>query len=258
VLDPAWTPLTRAPTRAALLVDFDGSLAPIVDDPATAAPLPEAAAALDRLARRLALVAVVSGRPTAFVRTHLPDPRTVVVGQYGVEVDRGGGVETDPRVAAFVDAVAAAAADAAREWPTLTVERKGAIAVTIHWRSTPDRAPEPGALAALAARHGLTGMPGRLAYELRSPVPVDKGTAVASLLASVDPVVVAFAGDDAGDLAAFGAIREWAAAGSARAAVCVAVASDEAPGALLAEADLVVAGPDALAAQLVALADAVS
>ena len=258
VLAPAWSPLTRAPGRAAVLVDFDGSLAPIVDDPAAAAPLPAAVAALHRLAERLALVAVVSGRPVAFVRGHLPDPRMMVVGQYGLEVDRGDGVETDSRAAAFTDAVEAAAADASRQWPALTVERKGGLAVTIHWRRAPEHAPEPAALAALAATHGLVGMPGRLAYELRPPVPVDKGTAVASLLTTTDPATVAFAGDDLGDLAAFRALDDWAAAASGRARVRVAVASDEAPDALVAAADLVVAGPAALAAQLAALADAVS
>ena len=56
--------------EAALCLDFDGTLAPIVDDPADAEALPGTVELLGRLARRFAAVAVVSGRPARF-RWHL-------------------------------------------------------------------------------------------------------------------------------------------------------------------------------------------
>lgn len=257
-LDPVWDPFLHASGRGALLVDFDGSLAPIVDDPASARPLPRAVEACTRLATRLGLVAVVSGRPVAFVRDHLPDPAIVVVGQYGLESDRNGRTEVDPRATAFVAAVAAAAAEAATRWPRLTIERKGSFAATVHWRTAPAAAPDPDELAALAAAHGLTRVPGRMACELRPPVPVDKGTAVAGLLAGHDLGAAAFAGDDHGDLPAFTALRRWASGASGRTAVRIAVASEESPTDLIEAADLVVDGPSALAVQLAALADALS
>jgi trehalose 6-phosphate phosphatase len=199
-------------------------------------------------------VAVVSGRPVAFVRRHLVAPGVVVVGQYGLERDRDGRVDADPRVAAYEAAVAAAADEAERRWPALTVERKGRVACTVHWRTAPDHAPDDAALAALAAAHGLARFPGRMACELRPPLPVDKGTAVTGLLADLDVSAAAFAGDDHGDLAAFAALGHWAAAAPGRVAIRVAVASEESPAALLAAADLVVGGPAALAVQLGALA----
>jgi trehalose 6-phosphate phosphatase len=257
-LDPAWSPFVADPRRAALFVDLDGSLAPIVVDPASAVPLPAAVDACARLAARLGRVAVVSGRPVAFVRRHLPDPAIVVVGEYGLEIDRDGVTIADPRTIPFEPAVAAAAAEAGRRWPRLTIERKGTIAVTIHWRTAPDAAPTPEALADLAEAHGLARVAGRMACELLPPLPIDKGTAVAELLAEDDLGVAAFAGDDLGDLAAFVAVHRWGGAAPGRIALRVAVASEESPPELLEAADLVVDGPLALAVELGALADAVS
>src|SRR5207237_8443168 len=64
-------PVREQAARAAVLVDFDGTLSPIVEDPAAARPLPGAGEALAELARRYARVAVGSGRPGSFLLTHL-------------------------------------------------------------------------------------------------------------------------------------------------------------------------------------------
>lgn len=252
-----WAPIVATPTTAALMVDFDGSIAPIVDDPASARPLPEAVDALSRLARRCALVAVVTGRPVAHVRAHLADPAVVIVGQYGLERDRDGVVVVDPRAESFGPVVAAAADAAERAWPGLVVERKGGIAFTLHWRTAPEHAPTEADLGAFAAHHGLERLPGRMACELRPPVDVGKGTAVTDLLGSTECTAAAFAGDDHGDRAAFAALAAWARERPGeRTALRVAVASGESPPELLAEADLVLDGPDALGTQLTALAAA--
>ena len=256
-LHAAWAPVLHAPAASALLVDFDGTLAPIVDDPGRAAPLPDAVGALAALAARLALVAVVTGRAVAFVREHVPDPRVVVVGHYGFERDEGDGVVVDPRVAAYAAAVDAAARDLERTWPALRVERKGVAAITLHWREHPDAAPDGAALAAIADAHGLVAWSGRMACELRPPIDVDKGTAVAQLLEARAVNVAAFAGDDEGDRRAFTALDDWVAAAPERHALRIAIASDESPAELLAAADLVVAGPHRFAAQLAALAAAI-
>jgi len=197
---------------------------------------------------------VVTGRPVAFVRRHLDDPRIAVVGQYGLERDDGAGARTDPRVDAYAGAVAAAATDAERRFPGLSVERKGRVAVTLHWRTAPTAAPADAALAAWAETHGLARFPGRMACELRPPLAVDKGTAVAGLLADAGCTAAAFAGDDHGDLAAFAALADWAGAAAGRVGLRVAVASEESPPLLLTAADLVVAGPDALVDDLAGLA----
>jgi trehalose 6-phosphate phosphatase len=251
-----WADVLRTPARAALFVDFDGSLAPIVDDPEAAAPLAASVGALGELARRLAIVAIVTGRPVEFVRRHVPDPQIVVVGQYGLERDEGGTRRSDKRAARYHEAIAAAAADAERRWPALHLERKGLVAVTLHWRTVPEHAPDPAAIEELASAYGVVVVPGRMAAELRPPVPVDKGTAVRGLLAERDIDAAAFAGDDHGDLAAFAALDAWVADApeDSRSALRIALVSREAPGALIAAADVLLDDPHALAEELTALA----
>jgi trehalose 6-phosphate phosphatase len=242
--------LAEQPDRAAFVTDFDGTLAPIVDDPARARALPAALDALAVLAERFALVAVVSGRPVEFLREHAAVPGAVLVGQYGLETLAGDDVVVDPAVVPYVDGVAAAAAEAARTWPELFVERKGEIAFTLHWRRAPGAAPDPDALTALATRHGLELQPGRMACELRPPVSVDKGTAVERLWSDHGwPDFNAFAGDDRGDLAVFDLFdredrKQELGTGSY---VRIAVRSAEAPPELVERADVVVNGPPGLA-----------
>jgi trehalose 6-phosphate phosphatase len=246
--------LAEQPDRAAFVTDFDGTLAPIVNDPARARALPAALDALAALAERFALVAVVSGRPVEFLREHAAVPGAVLVGQYGLETLAGGDVVVDPAVVPYLDGVAAAAAEAARTWPELFVERKGAIAFTLHWRTAPGSAPHPDALTALATRHDLELQPGRMACELRPPVPVDKGTAVERLLAQRPTAEgVAFAGDDRGDLPVFdlfdrlSVLPDEDADEPALWCTRIAVRSAEAPPELVERADVVVDGPPGLA-----------
>jgi trehalose 6-phosphate phosphatase len=251
----ALQPLVDDPAHAALFVDFDGSLAPIVLDPAAARPLPAARVALARLVPVLARVAVVSGRPATFLREALAIDGLDYAGTYGLERIVGGEVVLDERVRPFLGAVARAADEAEAALPGLLVERKGEVAVTVHWRDQPERGEAAARWAAEAARRlGLEApLRGRMAVELRPPVPVDKGTTVAELADGMR--VAAFAGDDAGDLPAFTALGALASGGMLAHAVSIGVTSDESPPEVHA-ADVVVEGPAGLAALLDALADA--
>jgi trehalose 6-phosphate phosphatase len=244
----------RWPRASALVTDFDGTLAPIVDDPATATPLPEALRALETLASHLGLVAIVSGRPVEFLRSRLLIDDVLLVGQYGLERLVDGRVEIDPRAELFVDPIARATERAIELWPTLMIERKGEIAFTVHWRTAPNDEPHPADLAALAKDFGLAVQPGRRACELRPPVPVDKGTVFQDLAHSYEHQ--AFAGDDTGDLAAFA--QAFGDPGHPTPAVRIAVRSPEAPPELVERADVIVDGPVGLAALLGDLAGAVS
>ena len=242
----AFEPLVAAPARAAIIVDFDGTLAPIVADPETAVALPAARDALAGLVGAVGTVAVVSGRPVAFLRAALGIDGITYVGQYGLERWDGTRVVTDPRVEPYLPVVEEVAVAAEQELPGLRIERKQGVAVVLHWREQPERGPETEAWASAAARRsGLARHPARMAVELRPPIPMDKGRAVAEVCAGVD--TAAFAGDDAGDLAAFDALDRLHAEGSLAAAVRVAVRSDEAPADLVARADVMVDGPAGLA-----------
>jgi trehalose 6-phosphate phosphatase len=243
------------PRRSAFLVDFDGSLAPIVDDPAGARPLPGSVAALARLVPHLGCCAVVSGRPVSFLAAHLDVPGLALVGLYGLERVIDGDPATDPRAEPYVAAIAAAADELEARLPDLLVERKGDLAVTVHWRRAPERSDEAVAAALdVSSRHGLEApMRGRMAMELRPPVPVDKGSVVTELVTGLH--AAAFAGDDEGDVAAFAELARMHRGGELGVGTSIGVGSPEAPDAVL-DADIVVDGPAGLATLMDALADA--
>src|SRR5579859_4469297 len=91
-----WRPWLDRPERSGVLVDFDGTLSAIVDRPELARPLPGAREALGALAARYGLVAVVSGRPVAFLVEHLAVPGVRLSGLYGLEAWHDGEVAVDP------------------------------------------------------------------------------------------------------------------------------------------------------------------
>ncbi|HXY94350.1 MAG TPA: trehalose-phosphatase [Acidimicrobiia bacterium] len=250
-------PLADDPRHSVLLVDFDGSLAPIVADPASARPLPAARDALAALVPFLGRVAVVSGRPVAFLVDALGLDGVVYAGLYGLERLVDGEVAVDPRAEPWLDVMAQVAEDADAAFPDLLVEHKGRVAVTIHWRSALSLAAEARAFAAgLARRYDLDPpLLGRMAVELRPPVPVDKGTVTAELARGA--AVAVFAGDDAGDLAAFDVLANLAASGAVGHGVRIGVRSDEAPPGIF-DADIVVDGPAGLAAVLRDVAEELS
>jgi trehalose 6-phosphate phosphatase len=233
-LPEALLPLARDPGHSALCLDFDGTLAAIVDDPSAARPLPEVPALLARLADRFALVAVISGRPPEFLRRVLASPIGVtLVGLYGLG-------QVGPDVSPWMPVIAEIAARAQAEAPPgVYVEPKG-LTVTLHWR----HAPEAGAWAvAFAGRqehdHGVRASPGRLSLELRPSLDVDKGTVVRSLASGM--AALAVFGDDLGDLPAFDAATDLESQGVAVARI--AVVDDEAPSEVAERADVVVVGP---------------
>jgi trehalose 6-phosphate phosphatase len=212
--------LLAAPRRALLSFDFDGTLAPIVEDPRDARAHPDIGPAVRRLAPLVGAFAVVTGRPAAIAVDYsgLGDvPGLVVLGQYGLERWEGGvlhvpdpppGVDEARR--RLPDVLTAADAPA-ETW----VEDKG-HALAVHTRRTPAPAAVfdrlRGPLSTLAGEAGLIVEPGRFVLELRPPG-VDKGAALRGLVAERVPGAVLYAGDDLGDLAAYDAVEQLRAGG---------------------------------------------
>jgi trehalose 6-phosphate phosphatase len=243
--------LRAAPRQAGVLLDFDGTLATIVDEPADARPLPGAVDVLRSLVGRYAVVAVVSGRPVAFLREHLDVDGLVLSGLYGLEQWRHGAVATLPDALPWRSVAAAVADRADAELPAATgVERKG-LSVGLHFRVDPSIVATVAAWAAdVAAETGLVVDPARRSLELRPPLPVDKGTAVLELAAGLS--ALCFFGDDRGDLAAFAALDRLGQAGATT--VRVVALSDETPPEVRAAGDVFVAGPEGALELLASLA----
>jgi trehalose 6-phosphate phosphatase len=249
--------LAAQPTAAALVLDFDGVLAPIVEDPETSAMPERAAASLTQLAVSLGTVAVISGRPASFLAGRVRVPGIRLLGSYGMEEVRDGNGQLTPAAAGWLAAVSQAREALAAlpgTLPGVRVEAKPA-SVAVHWRQAPDRdaavAVVGKATARVAAATGLRLEPGKLVVELRPPIDVDKGSAVAALISEARPVVTVYAGDDLGDLPALQVVRE---AGGYGLAVDHGAETDPR---LLAAADEVLAGTDGFADWLAELARAV-
>ncbi|MDZ4828429.1 MAG: trehalose-phosphatase [Actinomycetota bacterium] len=250
-VDATISAIAANPLATVFLFDFDGTVSPIVEHPADARPHPEVVALVRELVERLGRVGIVSGRSISFLAEQLPIPGLAYAGLYGLETrEPGGERRIDPRVEAYLDVVETAAVEAEARLPGVLVERKDGVSVTMHWRMTPERAAEIKAVATeLGERLGLDApQRGRMAVELRPPVPVDKGTTVRAMIDGYD--VAVFAGDDAGDLAAFDALARAEADGVVTHGIRVGVMSTDAPEALAASVDFVVDGPEGFVAFL--------
>ena len=246
-------PLLADPRASAIILDFDGTIAKIVDDPADAVALPGAEATLRALSELFGTVGVVSGRPVDFLADRLAGAGSSLrlVGLYGIETIEAGRRRVVPEAQQWLAAVASVVDRARREAPAgVRVEDKG-LSVALHWRKHPEAAPWARAAAEAAAEStGLVIVEARMAVELRPPVRADKGTVVEQL--AIGCMAACFAGDDSGDLAAFEALDRLALRGLQT--LRIAVASAETPRALLEVADHSVASPEDLLALLNILA----
>lgn len=251
-----WEPFITEPEMSAVLVDFDGTIAPIVASPEDALPIESAVTAIRQLSRVLRRVAIVSARPVHFISRHFEDDEHIVFsGHYGLETMTHGRIHVDARVEEYRSAVELAAKHAEELLPGLLIERKTGVSLGIHWRKHPDMAEAAVRIGReLGERHGLVPHLGRMVIELRPPIPLDKGTAVRQLVLGLKHVF--YAGDDIGDIAAFSALRDLVRSEAITDALLVAVDSSEGPGDLLAAADYTVSDPGALAAMLVDLTNA--
>ena len=255
-------PLLADPSRTAILTDVDGTLAPIAGRPEQAAVPDSAQVLLAQLSERYGLVGCISGRRAVEARRLVGVDRIAYAGNHGLELLLPGDEEPrlDPSLAGRERAAAEFLAELDAETLTsvgLRVEDKGPIQ-GLHWRGADDeRAAEARAheVGAEAGRAGLEPRWGRKVLELRPVGGGGKDAAVAALLAADGVAAAIYAGDDRTDLDAFRRLRELRESGELEAAICVGVASPEAPPELPEESDLLVDGPDGWLKILEALAE---
>ena len=261
-----WEAILADPAGAVVASDFDGTLPPIVADPARSRPVEGALDALARLSRSIGQVALLTGRP-ALVVTELSGVTghpglggLVVLGHYGLERWEAatGAVTSDP-VPPGVEEARQRLPEVLRSagQPDAFVEDKGS-SLAVHTR----RLPEPtaalqalqGPLTDLAEGVGLRLEPGNLVLELRPPG-IDKGLALRRLVEASGARSLLYAGDDLGDLAAFRAVDAMRSEGLH--AVLLAARSSGATE-LTDAADIVVDDPAGVVTVLTALADGIS
>lgn len=256
-------PMREEPARSAVLLDVDGTLAPITTH-ASETAVPEATrAAVAAVVARFGLVACVTGRRTADARALVGVEGLHYVGGHGVEILRAG-EETpevrpeiaawEPRVRAFAEASIANGTGSAAAG--LRLEDKGPIQA-LHWRGADDEAASEAVAEEIGVRaeaEGLVLHRGRMVLELRPPVPFDKGAAVRWLLGDRPLRAALYAGDDRTDVDAFDGLRALRDEGVLGAAVCVAVADVGVSATVADAADLTVDGTDGVRVLLEELA----
>ena len=213
----------------------------------------------------LGLVGFISGRALEDLRRIVDIPGCAYAGNHGFELQLPDGPVRTAQAAlpwqGLIDRFAAGWDDRELADAGLHIEHKGAT-FSVHWPTAAD--PEADATllrervapAALADGLGVTW--GRMVMEVRPPVPIDKGTAVAELIADGGWRHAVYIGDDRTDADAWRALRALRDAGSLATATAVVATSPETPPELREAADAEVAGPPGVLALLTALRDRVA
>lgn len=201
---------------------------------------------ISELRRCLLRIAIVSGRDTDQLGARIPIDGLTLVGNHGLEQREGDRSRLVPEAKPFVASIERAAGAVARlaeaRTPGVTIERKR-VTLSVHFRNAPD--PEAAsaafgaALRGIADREHLQLRAGRLVWELRPPLEIDKGQVLRRLSRSLRPAAIVYAGDDLTDADAFRAL------GSMRPDIrtlAIGVRSSEVPDSAFADCDVVVDG----------------
>lgn len=236
-----------AKPRRGLITDVDGTISPIVDTPTAAQVTPRARELLTELHTQLELVGVISGRAAADVQARVGLPGLVYAGNHGLERWQNGSVLSTEEVRQYrpgMEAVLLGLRKFESDIPGVLLEDKG-VTLSVHYRNAAQ--PEQAAaamrptLTALANQNSLRVYEGRMIFEVRPPLEVNKGSAFRALVEEHHLDAALYIGDDTTDIDAIHAARDLRARG-----VCyafgVGVASSETPLSVLDAADFLVEG----------------
>lgn len=200
--------------RVLVATDFDGVLAPLVDDPADSRPIDGSVALLERLARAGTPAALVSGRDLASLRAAAgvePASPVILIGSHGaessVELDLGATLDDRARQR-LADTVEVLTRIAEQHQP-VRLEHKPA-GIVLHTRGVAPEVAEPATSAALRVPEEVAGvhaMRGKDVVEL-SVLPVSKGQALQALSRDLGVAATLYQGDDVTDETAFAALRD--------------------------------------------------
>ena len=214
-------------------------------DPQRAAPDPHAVTLLSELSQCLQRVVIISGRDTDFLVSRLPLPHALFIGNHGLEERQDGAsrvvAEAQPYLKRLRRAADAVAALPQARAAGIVIERKRA-AISVHFRQASDPSASEAALQPamqqIARHEQLQLQPGRLLWELRPPIEIDKGEVLRRLAVALQPAGLVYAGDDRTDASAFSALKGMA----GRRTVAVGVRSAEVADDLFVDCDLMVDG----------------
>jgi trehalose 6-phosphate phosphatase len=200
-----------ASRRLGVLSDFDGTLSHFVEVPEAATITPENARALDCLSRRGAVVALLSGRSAGDLQRRFPRPGLLYIGNHGLDHWDNGTVELVEEARPWRTALETLLAELPPfSDPAIAVEDKG-VTATIHFRAAADPLAASWEieerLRPLCALYELQLSAGNQVWEIKPPLALNKGTALAWVVAQQGLDSVLFLGDDRTDLLAMAELR---------------------------------------------------
>jgi trehalose-phosphatase len=215
----AWEEVERKIRQAPLLfllLDYDGTLTPIVARPELAVCPPEVKSLLEKLRdSSRSQVAIISGRALEDLKEKVGVSGITYVGNHGLEMENPAGVhrkKLSPQRQEELSRVGKDLGARLNRIPGITFEDKGPI-LAVHYRNAPR---ESGRLVQIAVEEVLAGYPdrwqistGKKIFEIRPRIEFDKGKTIRELLnlsSGARPFPVCL-GDDRSDEAAFAAIR---------------------------------------------------
>jgi trehalose 6-phosphate phosphatase len=237
------------PRRAALFLDVDGTLAPVVERADDARVPTEVSRTLGHLSARLGMVACVSGRSAADAKRLVGVGGIFYAGAHGAELldPSSGEIERAPELAAWQKPIQ----DFVQSLDAAEMRRIGvrledkAFIQALHWRGAEDDEEAERlvhAAESAAVERGFEIHHGRKVLEIRPPIHFNKGVVVTRLLKQSGLRNAAYVGDDLTDVDAFDALLSLHARGDLDTALCVGVRSEESPDRLVERAHVMVDG----------------
>lgn len=226
-----------------LFTDMDGTISPIVDKPDEAKITSRNRDLLQSLFSQLALVAVVSGRAADDVRHRVDLPNLTYVGNHGLERWVNGEMVLAPAVAQYRPQIELALHDLQEHrLPGMMIEDKGAT-LSVHYRQTDN--PQTVAtqfrpvVKSVVRKHELRLFEGRMIFELRPPVEMNKGTVLRNLINEHHLEAAVYIGDDTTDVDALRMARQLREAGDCY-TIGIGVQSPDMPDSVRDAADVMV------------------
>jgi trehalose 6-phosphate phosphatase len=233
--------------RLGIITDVDGTLSPIVNQPDQAVVTPRIKEILTALVPQLKLVAAVSGRAAEDIHERVGVDGMVYIGNHGMERWQDGEVVTTEAIRKYLGSVENAyelLEERAKNFPGVWVEDK-TVTLSVHYRNAENREAIVDTLRdmvqAISDSHSLRFSSGRMVFEVRPPVDVNKGTAFRTLVKEFDLDAAIFLGDDVTDVDAIIAAKDLREDRQCH-AYGLGVASPETPDVVIQESDFTADG----------------
>lgn len=205
-------PLRACPSKTAILSDIDGTLHPIVEKPDQIHFNDFVSVVLEKLAKKYALVSLITGRSLKSALSFIKVRGVVYIGNHGLEVSRNSKIGYAKNVQKYIPNIRSAlklvSESDLSKISEIYIEDKG-VAIAVHYRRAPAKLFEVEKIVNRIANNlGLKVIKGRKVYELQPPLDIDKGTALEEIIKQSEVNLALYMGDDISDIKAFKRLKK--------------------------------------------------